>query len=89
MKTIWKYPLVIDDEQVIQAPCGAQLLSIQVQNDVVCLWCLVESLNPPSPLKIILKGTGHPCNNTTTGYSYIDTFQLDGGKWVFHAFKGN
>lgn len=43
MKTIWKFPLEVTDEQVLMVPKGAKLLTVQKQDGKPCLWCEVDS----------------------------------------------
>ena len=59
-KKIYKYPLEVQDEQVVMLPTGAKILTVQSQKDRPCLWALV---NPTAPndmaVTIRLIGTGH------------------------------
>jgi hypothetical protein len=84
MKSIWKYPLQVTDEQVIDAPEGAEALTVQMQSGTPCLWMRVDPASPKMPRKIITHGTGHRVQDTTG--RYIGTYQLDGGALVFHVF---
>ncbi len=63
MTTIWKYELGEVDNQVISIPEGYELLSVQVQNGVPCLWAKVEPKNNREELEIIIHGTGHNAND--------------------------
>lgn len=60
MKTIYKYPIVVADEQVIEMPIYASILSVQMQGDKVNIWALVDTALPTSPVKIRVLGTGTP-----------------------------
>lgn len=85
-KTIWKFPLRIDDSQVIDAPEGAQPLTVQLQDGDPMLWALVDPEQPRVPLRILMRGTGHNADGLG---AYLGTFQFrDGpiGGLVFHAF---
>ena len=42
MKTIYKYPLHIVDEQTIEIQEHAELLHVGLQNDELFLWALVS-----------------------------------------------
>ncbi len=84
-QTIWKFELTDSDEQQIEMPEGAQILSVQMQNNKPCLWALV---NPDPQIKkekriIELKGTGHAIYGT--GRTFIGTFQW--GDFVGHVFE--
>ena len=39
-KKIYKYPLEVQDEQVVMLPTGAKILTVQSQKDRPCLWAL-------------------------------------------------
>lgn len=40
--TVWKFPLVVIDEQFVEMPEVNQPLSVQVQSGTPCLWSLVD-----------------------------------------------
>lgn len=85
-KTVYKYPLEIEDEQVVFLPTGARILTVQQQNNNIFLWALV---NPTSSntqaFTISMYGTGHPIDNSEK-MEYINTVQLYSGELVFHVF---
>ena len=87
MKRIYKYPLEVEDEQIVSLPKGAVLLSVQVQHKQPCLWAKVESNHKNIPHKIVIRGTGHSANDVE-GMQFLGTFQLQGGNFVGHAFGG-
>ena len=84
--TIWKFPLEVTDEQVIEVPQGAALLSCQVQSGTPCLWALVDDSAPRVKRRIRIHGTGHPVAGVDH-LSFVDTFHLHGGQLVFHVFE--
>jgi len=88
MKTIYKYPLAITDEQIITMPFEARILTVQVQDGVPCLWALVEPDWKPEPRRILTFGTGHPIPDGTAG-RHVGTYQVQGGSLVFHVFEGD
>lgn len=72
MKTIWKYPLAITDEQTVTMPAGAQILKHaecvqdmhpeRARRSVIHIWALVDA-----PLEVLytrrllrVVGTGNP-----------------------------
>jgi hypothetical protein len=85
MKSIWKFQIEATDVQEIEMPEGAELLTIQVQNGIVCLWALVSPNAPKEKRTLRVYGTGHPI--TSGGLHYIGTFQLLSGGLVFHVFE--
>ena len=58
--TIWKYPLEICDEQQLQVPYPSRVLSVGVDAPGACLWVLVNTENEKAPMRIRIRGTGHP-----------------------------
>lgn len=86
MKTIFKYPLVVTDEQKILVPVGAEILCVQMQRDVPCLWAEVNVEETMREYReIFIHGTGHKYNPHKR---YIGTFQKFDGALVFHVFEG-
>jgi hypothetical protein len=84
-KTVYKYSLRVDDEQVVLLPRDAELLTIQVQHGQPVLWALVDPTRIEEPRKISIRGTGHDAPGVGR---YISTFQMYGGELAFHAFEG-
>lgn len=87
MKKIYKYPIEIQDEQVVLLPTGAKILTVQTQSGKVFLWAMV---NPTMPndmaVTIRIFGTGHTIQDADR-LEYIGTIQMCGGALVFHVFK--
>jgi len=86
-KTIWKYELKIDDLQNVTMPIGAEILSVQMQNDTPCLWALVNPDEKETDARNIETfGTGHPVTyDMGVTRKFIDTYQTRG--LVFHVFE--
>lgn len=83
-KSVWKFPVSLEDQFPLEMPEGAQPLSVQMQHGQPCLWALV---NPDAPRRsrfFRLVGTGHPVEE---GLGFVGTFQLNGGALVFHLFE--
>lgn len=89
MKTIYKYQLKSTDRQGIELPEGFEILTVQTQNDIPCLWVL-HDLEPKKMVltEIEIFGTGHDVYHIDgkTERKYIGTFQLHGGGLIFHVF---
>lgn len=83
MKTTWKFTLAIDGEQEVRMPAGAEVIAVQEQFGMVQAWAIVDPAQPMRPVRISLRGTGHPLGAVG---KYVSTFQLDGGALIFHAF---
>lgn len=88
-KTIWKYPLLLTDEQAVQMPKGAEILCVQVQGSRPCLWALVDSSVKNDERLIVIYGTGHPMPEAHNAYrrQYIGTAQMNDGSLVWHVFE--
>jgi len=84
--TIWKFPLDVEDRQIVQLPVGAEILSVQTQHEIPCLWAACDTDAEWEGVTIIIHGTGHPMFDVPM--QFIDTFQMKGGALVFHAFVG-
>lgn len=85
MKAIWKYPLQTVGVQSIDMPVGADLLTVQLQHGLPCVWVLVDPAAPACPVKLTTYGTGAPIDDAPG--EYLGTYQLAGGSLVFHVFK--
>jgi hypothetical protein len=83
--TIWKYQLVTTDIQTVTMPEGADVLCVQTQDDVPCLWVLVDPKRPSVTRRFRTHGTGHPVDASVG--RYVGTYQLLGGNLVFHVFE--
>lgn len=86
MKTIYKYPLKIQDTNHLSLPCGFKILTAQaqVQDGAIHLWAEVDTEEKANDhITINIFGTGNPIF-TNTG-TYINTVQLNG--FVWHIFR--
>lgn len=84
-KAVYKYPLKLTDIQELVLPAGSQILSVQEQHGEVCLWALVDTSREPQRRYIAIHGTGHGVYDGAL--IYITTFQMHGGKLVWHVFE--
>ena len=87
MRIIYKYPLKVEDYQVITMPKGAQILTVQAQRERPCIWALVDTDNDPEKRYFRIAKTGHPIRLKEKLLRYIGTFQLIGSDLVFHVFE--
>lgn len=93
---IFKYPLKTTDEQVIEIPNGAKILTIQVQkkfmsgtdhtSEQVCIWAMINEQSGMGRKKIVMFGTGHPIDSNKN-LEYIGSFQIHNGEQIYHAFE--
>lgn len=84
MNTICKFPLVLTDMQEITVPAGAQLLTVQLQDETPCLWALVDGYAGLTETRTIeIHGTGNPILSGLR--QYVATFQQP--PFVWHVFE--
>ena len=57
--TIYKYELEIRDLQVLKIPYGYKIISIQQQDDNICMWVIVDPACKDVQVIIRCFGTGH------------------------------
>ena len=86
MKTIWKFELVTTDYQTLRIPVEAKFLCVQVQDEVPCIWVVVDPSNPVEEYNFRIFGTGHIFDIEMESSQYIGTYQLSNGSLVFHVF---
>jgi len=85
MRTIWKFPFAVEGEVVLRMPKGARALSVQTQNEVPCVWALVESTAAVEPRRFRIFGTGQRIEGQSL--VFVGTFQQLSGTLVFHLFE--
>ena len=81
---IWKYDLEVTDYQKFEIPKLAQILTVQVQDGKVRIWCLVDPEEGLTFREFRTAGTGHPIKEQ--GWVYLGTYQLNGGNFIGHVF---
>lgn len=85
MKTIYKYPIQITDEQEITMPIGAEVIHAGLDpQGMPCLWAKVESDNPTEDVSVLVVGTGNPIMFHTE--RHVGSFVQ--GPFVWHVFLG-
>lgn len=82
--TIYKYPLMLRDMQIVTMPLNAKILTVQFQHGDLCLWALVEPNNGVKRRVIEIFSTGNPINKAER--NYIGTVQQAGGS-IWHVFE--
>lgn len=87
-KTIWKYELKITDTQLLEIPKDAEILSVQFQLGILCLWVLVNPKNDLEERTIEVFGTGHNVQcDMGIERKYIGTVQDPAMDLVWHVFE--
>ena len=85
-KKIFKYKLRTIDVQQLEMPHGAEILCIQTQNEIPCIWALVEPNTTLTKRAFEIFGTGSSVPQNATR-KYIGTYQLSNGGLVYHCFE--
>lgn len=83
MRTIYKYELKLEDEQTVEMPGFARILTVQVQDLKICLWAEVDTSFPTEARTIEIYGTGDEVLGL--GRTYIGTVQR--GAYVWHVYE--
>lgn len=89
MKTIYKYQIKIEASQEVVMTKSSEILTAQIQNDVVCIWAIVDP-NEISTEKrnIEIFGTGQLIGeDLEPDLKYISTVQTNGTGYVWHIFE--
>jgi hypothetical protein len=86
-KTIWKYILCVAGRQTFPMPDGAQVLSVQMQGNDVCMWAMVDPRARKKCRTFHVFCTGHEISDPYD-LCHVGTVQDFGGSpLVFHVFE--
>lgn len=87
MNRVLKYPFPLADRVTLEMPCGAEILTVAIQNGLFCLWARVDVGDPEAMVEISrdfrVFGTGQVWREEV--YEYVGTV-FDGG-FVWHVFE--
>ncbi len=90
--SIWKFTLKEANEQQIEMPKGARVLSTEEQYGKIVLYALVDTLAEKETRTIwtFVTGhqilTGHRVLDQAAGARFVGTVKMEGGLWMFHIF---
>ncbi len=84
--TIFKFILFPSKSQTIELPIDAEILTVQNQNEEVCMWVKLDPSAPKINRTFAVFGTGWDIN-ADSKLNYIGSVQLESGKLVFHVFE--
>ena len=94
MSTIWKFQFDIVNPLSISMPSGAQILSVQDQDGVPCMWAMVNPEKAAEMRYFEIFRTGQPmCLDKAIERRFIGTFQQPPFEWhvferiVWHLFE--
>lgn len=83
MKTIYKYPIITPiGNATIDIHEDAQFLAVQMQDNVPCIWAVIDTSKPIRSFNVLIAGTGNSLPIDLGGY--IGTYQ--NGWFVGHVF---
>ena len=74
------------EDNTIEMPLGARILSVQVQMDEICIWALINDAHELVSRRFRVFGTGHPIEGGDA-LTYLGTVQLLEGRLVLHVFE--
>ena len=85
---IYKYEIEVTDQQTLQLPQQAEILSIQLQDGKIVLWALVDDKCELIKDNRFIEcyGTGHEIDDASE-LLFLDTIQYRGGVWHFFERK--
>lgn len=83
---IYKYSLDIIDEQEVELTEWAQPLSVQFQNNRLCMWAKVNDSPLMQRIRVSIFGTGCPLPEDINYYTFLGTVQHGDGSLVWHVF---
>lgn len=82
MKTIYKYPIEITDEQKIQMPLDAKVIHAGLDpNGIPCIWAMASSHLADHSHYVYVRGTGHEISDSRR---HIGSFVE--GPFMWHVF---
>lgn len=81
MKTIWKFTAT----EIVDMPEGAEILTVQMQGEDICLWAKVDPTTGSwTKRRFLCLGTGHEIPDENL--KYIGTIQTV-DRFVWHIFE--
>lgn len=85
MRTVYKYPLIVHDEQELVLPKSAQILSVMNQQDNLVLYALVDTEETEREAHTVyVHGTGYPVDKPGMFIGSVVMF----GSYMIHVFVG-
>jgi len=88
MKAVFKYVIPVVDEFTMEMPKGAQILTVQAQRGVPCIWALVDPEMENEERSFVMRGTGHPIDDNMVPFlNYVGTMQMMEGTLIWHLFE--
>jgi hypothetical protein len=87
-RSIWKFPLEITDYQSVNIPTYAEILSVQVKDDIPYIYAIVNPQEETETRHFEIFGTGNPFEvEENIKRVYIGTFFSHKDRFVWHLFE--
>lgn len=87
MYSIWKFVLESQENQMLEIPLGAEILSTETQGDEIVIYALVNTEQTEKEYKDVrVYGTGVAIPDVITEYNFLGTANLYNGSMMFHVF---
>lgn len=83
-ETIHKYPFTIAEEFILDMPIGAEILTVECQNEVPTMWAKVDPSGKVMGRRFRIFGTDWPID-TRLSLMHVKSFQQ--GRFVWHVFE--
>ena len=85
--SVWKYTLEVKGSQTIALPLGAEVISVDTQEQDIVVYALVNTKeDQKQDVEVLVYGTGHEINLNITDYKFLGTAKLNNGLLMFHVF---
>lgn len=87
MREIWKFPFELQEFFTIPMPENTEILTVQMQKNVPCIWAFVVPGIAKEKRNFRLLGTGHKVALNECNSGYIGTIQTHDETFVWHLFE--
>lgn len=91
MKTVYKYPIRIDDHILVEMPKGAKVLHAAEQFGRLCLWAEIDTEEERVDERHFrIAGTGHNLETKTIKaetLEFVSTVVMHEGERVIHVYE--
>ena len=89
MRTVWKFPFDIQDEFTIQMPRRAQIVLVEMQKQMPCLWAEIEDDDaaPFEDRTFAIVGTGHMVPPASVHVASFQQLDLFGQSFIWHLYE--
>ena len=87
MMTIYKFPLIISDRQIVSISGLKSTLSVRIIHDVLQLYAIVDGgATDYQDVEVAIVGTGNPLQFDLANWTFQGTFIQYNGELVWHVW---